>query len=46
MRWLDLLIRFDEALDWTSDDPFLADQEPPRMPVATWAPPPVEAGPG
>jgi hypothetical protein len=29
MRFRDLLTAFDEALDWSVDDPFLADHLPP-----------------
>ena len=36
MRLLDLLNRFDDALDWQLDDPYLADHLPPELAEDKW----------
>jgi hypothetical protein len=42
MRLLDLLERFDEALDWPLDDPLLADALPAELAERPWPSPRVE----
>jgi len=38
MRLRDLLITFDDALDWAADDPLLAEHEPPSPTDPGWSP--------
>lgn len=38
MRLLDLLKRFDDALDWPLDDPLLADHLPSELAEHPWPP--------
>jgi hypothetical protein len=38
MAMLDLLTRFDDALDWLADDPLLEEHTPPATVPATWTP--------